>query len=146
MESFQSKKKLRIRLIGKTKVHGKRIGLYVVLSAEMVIPAKLRLWWTPKQENRLMAVVECMEAYQRGQKHRKAKIKVGKLHVEGCSLTGQRKDNSFPITRVRHGVHIMVSNSCTISKRLWQWDFMVHIIMLSVSSSRRRHWTSAFGT
>ena len=24
----------------------------------------------------------------------------------GCSLTGQRKDNLFPITRVCHGVHM----------------------------------------
>ena len=53
-----------------------------------------------------MAAVECTEAYQRGQKHRKAKIKVGKLHVVECLLTGQIKDNSFPITRVRHGVHM----------------------------------------
>jgi hypothetical protein len=95
-----------VRLIGKAKVYGKRTGLYVVLNAEMVVPAKLRLWLTPKQENRLMAVVECMEVYQQAQRHRKVKIKVGKLHAVGCSLTGQRKDNLFPIVRVRHGVHM----------------------------------------
>ena len=93
-----------------------------------------------------MDAVECMEAYQRGQKHRKAKIKVGKLHVEGCSLTGQREDNSFPITRVRHGVHIIVPNSCIILKYLRLWDFLVHVVMLDVSSSRRRHGTSTLGT
>lgn len=38
-----------------------------------------------------------------------SKRKVGKLRVVGCLLIGQRKDNLFPITRVRHGVHIMTA-------------------------------------
>jgi hypothetical protein len=32
-----------VRLIGKTKIYGKRTGLYVVLNAEMAVPAKLGL-------------------------------------------------------------------------------------------------------
>ena len=58
-----------------------------------------------------MAVVECMEVYQQAQRRRKVKTKVGRRHVEGCSLTGQRKDNLFPITRVRYGVHIRLSTA-----------------------------------
>ena len=109
--SCDKHKKLRCkmkRLIGKAKVYGKRIGLYVVLSAEAerVVPVKPRSWWTLKRENRLMAVVECMEAYQREQKDRKAKIRVGKPHVAGCLLIGQESGNFFPNMRVRHGVHM----------------------------------------
>ena len=98
------------QLIGKTKIYGKRIGLYVVPSAEAekVVPAKLKSWWTPKQENRLMAVVECMEVYQQEQKHRKAKIKAELQHDAGFLLIGQRNENFFPNMRVRHGVHINV--------------------------------------
>jgi len=94
-----------IRLIGKTKIHGKRIGLCVVLNAEMEVSAKLRSWWTPQQENRLMVVVECMEVYQQAQRRRNAKIKVEKLPAEECLLIGQRNANLFPNMRMRHGVH-----------------------------------------
>ena len=95
-----------IQPIGKTKAYGKRTGLCAVLSAEMVIPAKLRSWWTPKRENRLIDVVEFMEAYRPEQKPRKAKIKVEKLHVVGCLPIGQKSENLFPNMRVRHGVHM----------------------------------------
>ena len=95
-----------IRLIGKAKIYGKRIGLYVVLGAEMVMPAKLGSWRISKQENPLMAVVECMEVYQQVQRRRKAKRRAGKLHVVGCLLIGQEKESLFPNMRVRHGVHI----------------------------------------
>ena len=78
----------------------------MVLNAEMAVPAKLKLWCTPKQENRLMAVVECMEVYQQAQRHRKAKIKAGKLHTVECLLLGQREESLFPNMRVRHGVHM----------------------------------------
>jgi hypothetical protein len=96
------------QLIGKTKIYGKRIGLYVVPSAEAekVVPAKLKSWWTRKQENRLIAVVECMEVYQQEQRHRKAKIKAGKPPAEECLLIGQRNENFLPNMRVRHGVHM----------------------------------------
>lgn len=102
-----------IQLIGKTKIYGKRIGLYVVPSAEaeMAVPAKLGSLWTPKQETPLMGVVECMEAYQRGQKLRKARIKAERQRDEGCSLTGQKREGFLPNTRVRHGVHIRMTAS-----------------------------------
>jgi hypothetical protein len=103
-----------MQLIGKAKVHGKRTGFCVVLNAEVAVPAKLRLWWTQKQEIPLMVVVECMGAYQQGQKLRRAKIRVGKLHVVGCLHIGQRKDNLFPITRVRHGMHMRLCFCCLL--------------------------------
>ncbi len=53
-----------------------------------------------------MAVVECMEAYQQGQKLRKAKIKVELQHGAECLHIGRRKESLFPNMRVRHGVHI----------------------------------------
>ncbi len=53
-----------------------------------------------------MDVAECMEAYQQGQKLRKAKIKVELLRNVGCLLIGQKNENLFPNMRVRHGVHI----------------------------------------
>ena len=53
-----------------------------------------------------MDVVECMEACQREQKTRKAKIKAEQQHDAGCLLIGQESENFFPDMRVRHGVHI----------------------------------------
>ncbi|MDE3055463.1 MAG: hypothetical protein KGI80_02020 [Verrucomicrobiota bacterium] len=59
--------------------------------------------------NRLMDVAECMEACQREQKHKKAKIKAEKPHIVGCLLIGQEGENFFPNMRVRHGVHISLT-------------------------------------
>jgi hypothetical protein len=53
-----------------------------------------------------MDVAECMEAYQREQKRRKVKIKVGKQHDVGCLHIGQKSESFFPNMRVRHGVHM----------------------------------------
>jgi len=61
-----------------------------------------------------MAVVECMEVYQQAQRHRKAKLKAGNLHVVGCLLIGQRNENLFPNMRLRHGVHIRLTVSIFI--------------------------------
>ncbi len=78
----------------------------MVLSAEMVISVNLRSWWTPQQGNRLMDAVECMEVYQREQKHRKARLKVELQHGAGCLLIGQERGSLFPNMRVRHGLHM----------------------------------------
>ena len=42
--------------------------------------------------------------------------------------------------------HIKEKDLGNGSKRLWQWDFMIHVIMLSVASSWRRHGASTLGT
>jgi len=78
----------------------------VVLTAERVVPAKLKPWWTPKQENRLMAAVECMEVYQQSQRHRKVKIRVELQRDVECLLIGQKGENFFPNMRVRRGLHM----------------------------------------
>gem|GEM_PF-5157876 len=51
-------------------------------------------------------IAERMGAYPLGQKLRKEKINVGKLHGAGCLLIGQRKENFFPNMRVHHGLHM----------------------------------------
>ncbi len=41
---------------------------------------------------------------------------------------------------------VSVQILCIICNDLWNWDFTVHVVMLSVSSSRRGHWPGFFRT